>query len=201
MNTPEHPEALPAGGLEQMAIVVEAALFSAADPLDLADLRRLFEGEADAVTLRAVLAVLASCWQGRGLALVEVAEGWRFQTRPELRPWLARLERESPPRYSRAVLETLAIVAYHQPVTRGDIEDIRGVTVNPAIVRTLEERGWIEAVGHRETPGRPALFATTARFLSDLNLRTLADLPPLDDLGQLVVSASPSPPASPTETV
>jgi len=117
---------------------------------------------------------------------VVVADGWRFQSRAEMQPWLTRLKNEKPPRYSRAVLETLAIIAYRQPVTRGDIEDIRGVTVNPNIIKTLEEREWIEAIGHRDVPGRPTLFATTAHFLSDLGLRGLADLPPLEELGKLV---------------
>ncbi|MBW8306431.1 MAG: SMC-Scp complex subunit ScpB, partial [Thiobacillus sp.] len=118
--------------------------------------------------------------------LVQVADGWRFQTRAEMQPWLSRLKNEKPPRYSRAVLGTLAIIAYRQPVTRGDIEDIRGVSVNPNIIRTLEERGWIEAIGHRDVPGRPALFGTTGHFLSDLGLVTLSELPPLEELGHLV---------------
>jgi len=136
--------------------------------------------------LRRALEELRQQWQGRGVELVQVADGWRFQTRPEMQPWLSRLKNEKPPRYSRAVLETLAIIAYRQPVTRGDIEDIRGVSVNPHIIKTLEERGWIEAIGHRDVPGRPALFGTTAHFLSDLGLRTLSELPPLEELGNLV---------------
>jgi len=136
--------------------------------------------------LRRALEELRQQWQGRGVELVQVADGWRFQTRPEMQPWLSRLKNEKPPRYSRAVLETLAIIAYRQPVTRGDIEDIRGVSVNPHIIKTLEERGWIEAIGHRDVPGRPALFGTTAHFLGDLGLRTLSELPPLEELGNLV---------------
>ena len=118
-------------------------------------------------------------WQGRAVELVQLADGWRFQTRPEVQPYLDRLNPEKPPRYSRAVLETLAVIAYRQPVTRGDVEEIRGVAVNRQIVKTLEERGWIEVVGHHDAPGRPALYATTRQFLSDLNLRGLSELPPL----------------------
>jgi segregation and condensation protein B len=137
-------------------------------------------------TLRCALDELRVDWQGKGVELVQVADGWRFQTRADMQPWLTRLKNEKPPRYSRAVLETLAIIAYRQPVTRGDIEDIRGVAVNPHIIKTLEERGWIEAIGHRDVPGRPTLFGTTDHFLSDLSLRTLSELPPLDELGTLV---------------
>ena len=176
---------------DTVEIVVEAALLAAPEPLALAELRRLFESGVERADLLAALDTLRERWQGRGVELVEVADGWRFQTRSGMQPWLARLKDDKPPRYSRAVMETLAIIAYRQPVTRGDIEEIRGVTVNPNIMKTLEERGWIEAVGHRDTPGRPALFATTPHFLSDLNLLSLAELPPLDDLGQLVVGTAP----------
>lgn len=123
-------------------------------------------------------------WHSRSLELVLLASGWRFRTRPDYLPFLQRLNPEKPPRYSRAVMETLAIIAYRQPVTRGDIEEIRGVTVTPQVIKTLEDRGWIDVVGYRETPGRPALFATTKRFLDDLGLRNLSHLPPLEQLNQ-----------------
>lgn len=166
--------------------VIEAALLTAREPLELDALRRLFEPALPARAVREALGRLVERWAGRGLELVPVAGGWRFQSRAEMQPWLARLNPEKPPRYSRAVLETLAIIAYRQPVTRGDIEAIRGVAVNANILRTLEERGWIEEVGHRDVPGRPALFATTAAFLADLGLDSLSGLPSLDSLNQLV---------------
>ena len=176
---------------EDLKVVLEAALLAAVEPLTLTDLRRMFEQDASDQglandLLRRALDDLRAQWHGRGVELIQVADGWRFQTRAEMQPWLSRLKNEKPPRYSRAVLETLAIIAYRQPVTRGDIEDIRGVSVNPNIVKTLEERGWIEAIGHRDVPGRPALFGTTGHFLSDLGLRTLSELPPLEELGNLV---------------
>jgi len=159
--------------------ILEAALLSAQEPLSLRDLRLLFNDQESNDGLRSMLADLERDWQGRGIELVSVASGWRFQTRPEIRPYLDRLNPEKPPRYSRAALETLAIVAYRQPVTRGDIEDIRGVGVGSPIVKQLEDRGWIEAIGYREAPGRPALYATTRRFLDDLGLPSLARLPAL----------------------
>jgi segregation and condensation protein B len=171
---------------EDLKVVLEAALLAAIEPLSPADLKRMFEQDLSNDVLRRALDELREQWHGRGVELVQVADGWRFQTRAEMQPWLSRLKNEKPPRYSRAVLETLAIIAYRQPVTRGDIEDIRGVSVNPNIIKTLEERGWIEAIGHRDVPGRPALFGTTGHFLSDLGLRTLAELPPLEELGNLV---------------
>ncbi len=171
---------------DDLKLVLEAALLAAVEPLTLADLKRMFEQDLSSEVLRKVLEELRGEWHGRGVELIQVADGWRFQTRAEMQPWLSRLKNEKPPRYSRAVLETLAIVAYRQPVTRGDIEDIRGVSVNPNIIKTLEERGWIEAIGHRDVPGRPALFGTTGHFLSDLGLRTLSELPPLEELGTLV---------------
>jgi segregation and condensation protein B len=149
-------------------------------------MKRMFEQELSEDMLRRALDELRANWEGRGTELAQVAEGWRFQTRPEMQPYLARMRNEKPPRYSRAVLETLAIIAYRQPVTRGDVEDIRGVSVNAHIIKTLEERGWIEAVGHRDVPGKPALLATTPRFLSDLGLRSLQELPPLEELGNLL---------------
>ncbi|MEQ1662480.1 MAG: SMC-Scp complex subunit ScpB [Thiobacillus sp.] len=171
---------------DDLKIVLEAALLAAVEPLSLTDLKRMFDSELASEVLRRGLDELRADWHGRGVELIQVADGWRFQTRAEMQPWLSRLKNEKPPRYSRAVLETLAIIAYRQPVTRGDIEDIRGVSVNPNIVKTLEERGWIEAIGHRDVPGRPTLFGTTSHFLSDLGLSTLSELPPLEELGALV---------------
>jgi segregation and condensation protein B len=161
-------------------IVLEAALLTAEQPLALSELRRLFNDEIGADTLRTLLDELRGDWDGRGIQLVPLASGWRFQSAPIMQTYLERLNPERPPRYSRAVLETLAIIAYRQPVTRGDIEEIRGVTVSSQVIKTLEERGWVEAVGHRETPGRPALFATTRSFLDDLGLSSLDQLPPFD---------------------
>ena len=166
--------------------ILETALLTAQEPLSVAELGRLFDGELGADTVRRLLDDLRADWQGRGVELVPVASGWRFQARAEYQRYLDRLNPQKPPKYSRAVMETLAIIAYRQPVTRGDIEGIRGVSVSAAILKTLEARGWVDAVGHREVPGRPALFATTRRFLDDLGLRSLDELPPLDELGALV---------------
>ena len=160
--------------------VLETALICAQAPLPLRELRELFDEQLGADTLRSLLDELAQDWQGRGVELVTLASGWRFQSRPEMRPYLDRLNPEKPPKYSRAVLETLAIVAYRQPVTRGDIEDIRGVTVGTQIVKQLEDRGWIEVIGYREAPGRPGLYATTRQFLDDLGIDSLDRLPPID---------------------
>ncbi len=159
--------------------VLETALICAQQPLPLREMRTLFADAVGADTLRSLLDELTRDWQGRGVELVALSSGWRFQSRPEMREYLDRLHPEKPPRYSRATLETLAIIAYRQPVTRGDIEDIRGVTVSTQIVKQLEERGWIEAIGHREAPGRPALYATTRQFLDDLGLQRLDQLPAL----------------------
>jgi segregation and condensation protein B len=175
--------------LGRVKMVLEAALLTSQEPVALADLKRLFDEELSNDTLRRVLEELRADWSGRGVELVHVASGWRFRARPEYQKFLERLNPQKPPRYSRAVLETLAIIAYRQPVTRGDIEEIRGVTVSTNLIRTLEARGWIDIVGHREVPGRPALYATTRAFLDDLNLRSLDELPPLDDLGSLVETA------------
>jgi len=164
---------------QEAKIVLETALLTAGEPLPLSELRQLFADELNADTLRVLLDELGRDWQGRGIELVTLASGWRFQSRPAMRPYLDRLNPEKPPKYSRAVLETLAIIAYRQPVTRGDIEEIRGVTVSTQVIKTLEDRGWIEAIGHRETPGRPSLLATTRAFLDDLGLRSLEELPPL----------------------
>lgn len=173
----------------QAKLVLEAALFSAQEPMQIAELRKLFADDIDHDTVRRLLEDLRGDWQSRGIELVNVASGWRFCTRREMRPYLERMNPQKPPRYSRAVLETLAIIAYRQPVSRGDIEDVRGVAVSSNIIKVLEARGWIEVVGHREVPGRPALYATTRQFLDDLNLRSLEELPALDDLGSLIDAA------------
>lgn len=157
--------------------IIEAALLSSRRPMPVREIRRLFDDRLSAKSVKEHLAELQAFWEDRGMRLVELSDGWRFQTASELGPRFLRLDEEKPPRYSRAAMETLAIIAYHQPVTRGDIEELRGVTVNPATLRLFEERGWIETVGYRESPGRPALLATTRTFLNDLGLRSLAELP------------------------
>ncbi|HEX4927061.1 MAG TPA: SMC-Scp complex subunit ScpB [Burkholderiales bacterium] len=164
--------------------ILEAALLASPEPVGVPQLKRLFEDEVSPDTVRNLLIELAQEWKGRAVELVNVASGWRFQTRPDFHPYLERLSPEKPPRYSRAVLETLAIIAYRQPVTRGDIEEIRGVTVSGQIMQSLENRGWIDVVGHRETPGRPALYATTRKFLDDLGMRSLEELPPLEEIAK-----------------
>ena len=179
--------------LAQVKLVLETALLASPEPLSLTELRKLFDEELSGDTVRNVLEALREDWEGRGVELVATASGWRFRTRPQYQKFLDRLNPQKPPRYSRAVLETLAIIAYRQPVTRGDIEEIRGVTVSGNIIKTLEMRGWIDVVGHREVPGRPALYATTKSFLDDLNLRSLEELPPLAELGALVDSAGVAP--------
>jgi segregation and condensation protein B len=166
----------------ELACIVEAALLASTAPLDMPHLRRLFDDTVAADEILQALSHLQERWQNRGCELLELADGWRFRTHAKIQPHLDRLNPEKPPRYSRAVMETLAIIAYRQPVTRGDIEDIRGVTVSTQVIRTLEERGWIDTVGHRETPGRPALYATTRQFLDDLGLRSLSELPPLETM-------------------
>jgi segregation and condensation protein B len=160
--------------------IIEAAIICALQPLSLRDLSTLFDGELSSDTLKIILDDLKNDWSERGVELVVVASGWRFQTRPQMRDYLDRLHPEKPPRYSRAVLETLAIIAYRQPVTRGDMEDIRGVTINSLILKQLEDRGWVDVIGHRETVGRPALYATTRQFLDDLGVTSLDQLPPMD---------------------
>ncbi|WP_353238413.1 SMC-Scp complex subunit ScpB [Limnohabitans sp.] len=162
--------------------VLETALLTAGQPLSLRDLRVLFDDELGADTLRLLLQEIALEWANKGLELTHVASGWRFQSRPELRSYLDRLHPEKPPKYTRAVLETLAIIAYRQPVTRGDMEDIRGVTIGSQIIKQLEDRGWVEVIGHRETVGRPSLFATTRQFLDDLGLESLDQLPLLSQV-------------------
>ncbi|MDP1536584.1 MAG: SMC-Scp complex subunit ScpB [Burkholderiales bacterium] len=179
------------GGLDLARVkhVLETALLVSQEPMSLPDLKKLFDEKLDNDTLRKVLDELRADWEGRGVELVSVATGWRYRARPESQKFLDRLDPQKPPKYSRAVLETLAIIVYKQPVTRGDIEEIRGVTVSPGILKALEARGWIDVIGHREVPGRPEIFATTKSFLDDLNLRSLEELPPLTDLGNLVEQA------------
>lgn len=183
--------------------ILEAALLASPEPVSLADLRRLFDDQVGPDTLNKLLTELREDWNGRAVELVSVASGWRFQTLPEFRPFVEKLLPERPPRYSRAVMETLAIIAYRQPVTRGDIEDIRGVVVSTQIIQTLENRGWIDVVGHRETPGRPALYATSRTFLDDLGLRSLQELPPLEEIAktlQLEPEPAPAVPAAANES-
>ena len=185
---------------EDFKLVLEAALLAASEPMPLLELKKLFDQEFDDDTWRTLLDDLRRDWADRGVELVQLATGWRFQTRPEYQAFLDRLKNEKPPKYSRAVMETLAIIAYRQPVTRGDIEDIRGVAVSPNILKTLEARGWIDTVGHRDAPGRPALYATTKKFLDDLGLRSLSELPPLTEIERvmdLAESAEQNLPAAP----
>lgn len=163
--------------------ILEAALLCAHQPMTIRELRVLFDDALPADEVKALLHELTDRWQGRGAELRETASGWRFQTRAEVQEFLDRLHPEKPPKYSRATMETLAIIAYRQPVTRGDIEDIRGVTVSTQIVKQLEDRGWIEVIGHRDAPGRPGLYATTRQFLDDMGLSSLEQLPELDHMG------------------
>ena len=160
--------------------VLETALLCATQPLQVRELRQLFHDELGADTIKTLLQDIQLDWTQRGLELVNVASGWRMQSRPEMRDFLDRLHPEKPPKYSRAALETLAIIAYRQPVTRGDMEDIRGVTVNSLVIKQLEDRGWVEVIGHRETVGLPMLYATTRQFLDDLGVASLDQLPPLE---------------------
>ncbi|MBL8507630.1 SMC-Scp complex subunit ScpB [Chitinimonas sp. JJ19] len=172
---------------QHLQLVMETALLVAQEPLSLHDIKKLFAEELRAELLNEVLEAIQSAWVGRGVELVKLASGWRFRARLEFQPYLDRLSPEKPPRYSRAVMETLAIIAYKGPLTRGEIEEIRGVAVSSNIVKTLEERGWIEVVGHRETPGRPGLYSTTRAFLDDMGLKSRTELPPLAELGRLVL--------------
>ena len=178
------------GRLGELKRILEAALLAAQQPLSVSELRRMFTEEIGPDVVRKLLDELRDGWSGRPAELVQLASGWRFRTRPEYLSYLGRLNPERPPKYSRAVLETLAIIAYRQPVTRGDIEEIRGVTVATQVIKALEERGWVDAVGHRDTPGRPALFATTKKFLDDLGLRSLTELPPLEEINQALELAN-----------
>ena len=161
--------------------VLETALICALQPMPVRDMRTLFADVLGADTVKTLLEELRQDWSSKGVELVQVASGWRFQSRPEMREYLDRLHPEKPPRYTRATLETLAIVAYRQPVTRGDMEDIRGVTISSLLIKQLEDRGWVEVIGHRESAGRPALYATTRQFLDDLGLQSLDQLPLMDD--------------------
>jgi segregation and condensation protein B len=160
--------------------VLETALICTQQPMPVRDMRSLFGDALGVDTIKTLLDELRDDWAGKGVELVNVASGWRFQSRPEMREFLDRLHPEKPPRYTRATLETLAIIAYRQPVTRGDMEDIRGVTINSLLIKQLEDRGWVEVIGHREAPGRPGLYATTKQFLDDLGLASLDQLPMLE---------------------
>lgn len=190
----------PMSEFQDIKHVLEAALLIAGEPVPAAQLARLFDPPLPAETVRKLLDELKDDWTGRKVELVQVASGWRFQGTREVQPYLDRLTPEKPPRYSRAVMETLAIIAYQQPVTRGDIEAIRGVAVSTNVVKALEDRQWIEAVGHRETPGRPALYATTKAFLDDLGLTSLAELPPLAELDSSHLMELPDAPTKAAET-
>ncbi|HEX9277811.1 MAG TPA: SMC-Scp complex subunit ScpB [Casimicrobiaceae bacterium] len=179
--------------------ILEAALLVAGEPLSAAQLSKLFDPPLEQDVIRRLLEEIRDAWTARSVELTQVASGWRFRAKPELQPYLDRLAPEKPPRYSRAAMETLAIIAYQQPVTRGDIELIRGVAVSTHVIKTLEDRQWIEVVGHRETPGRPALYATTKQFLDDLNLRSLSELPPLAELDNSHLLELPDAPAKAAE--
>jgi segregation and condensation protein B len=180
----------PALDIDLVRQVLETALLTSPEPLSLNDMKRMFpRGETNNELMRRLLDDIRAAWEGRGVELVNVASGWRFRAKPELQRFLDKLNPQKVPKYSRAVMETLAIIAYRQPVTRGDIEDIRGVVVSTNIIKALEARGWIDVIGHREVPGRPAIYATTKQFLDDLSLRSLEELPALDDLGSLVESS------------
>lgn len=182
----DQPDASDSLSTEKIKQILEAALLTTQEPLPIAELRKLFNQELSAALLSNLLEEMREQWRHRGVELVAVASGWRFQTTAEMQPYLDRLTPQKNPRYSRAVLETLAIIAYRQPVTRGDIEEIRGVGVSSSVLKTLTARGWIDAVGHRNVPGKPALFATTQHFLDDLNLRSLEELPPLEEMRSLI---------------
>ncbi len=194
----DEPQA--AGDLTEIKSILEAALLVAGEPVPVAQLAKLFEPPLPNDLVRKLLDELRQDWTGRKVELVQVASGWRFQGLPFVQSFLARLSPERPPRYSRAVMETLAIIAYQQPVTRGDIEAIRGVAVSTNVVKTLEDRQWVEVVGHRETPGRPALYATTKAFLDDLGLRSLSELPPLAELDPSHLLEIPDAPTKAAET-
>ena len=189
-NQLDTPEALDSLSPEKTKQILEAALLTTPDPLSISELRKLFNNELSAAVLANLLPEIRDRWHDSGVELVRVASGWRFQTKADMQPYLERLTPQKAPRYSRAVLETLAIIAYRQPVTRGDIEEIRGVSVSSSVLKTLTSRGWIETVGHRNVPGKPELFATTAHFLDDLNLRSLEELPPLEEMKSLLESGS-----------
>jgi len=185
LNQPDSLDSLSPKKTKQ---ILEAALLTTQEPLPISELRKLFNNELSAAVLSKLLEEIREKWTDSGIELATVASGWRFQTKADMQLYLDRLTPQKAPRYSRAVLETLAIIAYRQPVTRGDIEEIRGVGVSSSVLKTLIARGWIEAVGHRNVPGKPALFATTQHFLDDLNLRALEELPPLEEMKSLIES-------------
>jgi segregation and condensation protein B len=170
----------------QLKKILEVALLTSPEPLSLAELKKLSDAPVENNLIEKMLEQLAQEYAGKGVELNRVANGWRFRACPEMQPYLDRLNPQKPPRYSRAVMETLAIIVYRQPVTRGDIEEIRGVAVSSQILKTLEARGWIDIVGTRDTPGKPELFATTKQLLDDLNLRSLQELPPLEEMSSLL---------------
>jgi segregation and condensation protein B len=182
----------------QVRKILEAALLTAQEPLSLAELKKLGDVPLEKQLIEEQLGQIAQDYVGKGVELVQVASGWRFRARPEMQQYLDRLNPQKPPRYSRAVMETLAIIAYRQPVTRGDIEEIRGVTVSSQILKTLEARGWIDVVGTRDVPGKPSLFATTRQLLDDLNLQSLQELPPLEEISGLL-EQEPEPEQAQTE--
>jgi segregation and condensation protein B len=186
--------------LKDIKGILEAALLTAGEPVALTQLARLFEPPLEADIVRKLLDELRDDWAGKSVELVQIASGWRFQGKPAIQSYLDRLSPEKPPRYSRAVMETLAIIAYQQPVTRGDIEAIRGVAVSTSVITALVDRQWVEVVGHRETPGRPALYATTKTFLDDLGLRSLSELPPLAELDASHLLETPDAPTKAAET-
>ena len=183
----------------EVKIVLETALLAGQEPIPIAELRKMFDEEIGADTVRKLLEELREAWKERGVELATTASGWRFQTRAPYQKFLERIHPEKAPRYSRAVLETLAIIAYRQPVTRGDIEEVRGVTASAEVIGRLEERGWVEVIGHKEVPGRPALYATTKMFLDDLGLRSLQELPPLEDIAKTLELTQTPPPVSQPE--
>ena len=184
--TPDVMSTMPQPDMHQFVRILETALLTSAEPLPLSELKKLSDPPLENHQLETLLAELSQSWQDRGVELRRVASGWQFRTRMDMQIHLDKLKPQKPPRYSRAVLETLAIIAYHQPVTRGDIEEIRGVAVSAHILKTLETRGWIEVVGTRDAPGKPELLATTKQLLDDLNLRALQELPPLAEIGMLL---------------
>jgi len=196
----EAPDTLLPDQMAEIKGILEAALLVAGEPVALGQLSKLFDPPLEPSTVRKLLDELKRDWSGRKVELLQVASGWRFQGATSVQTYLNRLSPEKPPRYSRAVMETLAIIAYQQPVTRGDIEAIRGVAVSTNVIKTLEDRQWVEAVGHRETPGRPALLATTKAFLDDLGLRSLAELPPLAELDSSHLLEMPDAPTKAAET-
>jgi segregation and condensation protein B len=178
---------------QQLKRVLETALLTSSEPLSLAEMKKLSDVSLDNRQIEGLLEELAQDWQDRGVELIHVASGWRFCAKAEMQQYLDRLNPQKPPRYSRAVLETLAIIAYHQPVTRGDIEEIRGVAVSSQVLKTLEARAWVESIGTRDTPGKPALYATTQQLLDDLNLRSLQELPALEEMGSLLEQSEQDP--------